>query len=303
MHLFTAKHLLFIAIFSFGAWLFPLPLYLVSLALFGLPHVVWEMGYVQKRFGNRWSLKWWYAIFAVLAVQAMYRTLSWHVHAWGEPSRIIDLVTLGLLFVIVAAAPSGAGWRVRIAGILGAVVMYGVLDGGYILYALLFLSIIHNFTPIAFVWERVREDKSYIPIAMQVTLMFALLFLIIVIGSLIPTDIALLSSMQPLLDSQLPDGWGGDYRHSILSAIVLSQCLHYYSVLYLLPSIQKESSGIDVLPKWVKTATIGVVIGGIGYFMYDYASARSFYAIASGAHAWIEWPVLLISMLTINKKI
>ncbi len=299
--LFIKQHILLIVCLYFLALYLPLPLYLFSLALFGIPHVVWEMGFLRSRYGARWPLKWWYMLFGVLLIQAFYRTNVWLDPSWGENSQIIDMVTLGLLFLIVAFAPMRVGWVVRSVGLLLVSVIVYLLGQGSILLALLVLSIVHNFTPLAMVWDLSRNDPIFQPLAWIMSGLFVLpLFLIMSSTSDVP--ISLFNSYNPLLDTQLPSAWGGTYRNGILSAIVLSQCLHYYSVIYLLPTAENVRVETPVITKTIRIVTVSLVVLILGYYMSDYASARKLYAIASGAHAWLEWPVLLMAFLAINKQ-
>lgn len=299
--IFTKQHSVFIVCLFFLALFLPLPLYLFSLALFGLPHIVWEMGFLRSRYGARWPLKWWYVLFGILLIQAIYRANVWLDSSWSEKSQIIDMLSLGLLFLIVAFAPMRVGWVVRGVGVLLAMGIVFLLEQGNILLALLVLSIVHNFTPLAMVWDMRRNDPRFESLAWIMSGLFILpLLLIISGGAEIP--ISLFNTYNPLLDTQLPIGWGESYRDGMLSAIVLSQCLHYYSVIYLLPSAENIRVENPVINKTVRIVTIVLVVLILGYYMSDYSSARKLYAVASGAHAWLEWPVLLMAFLTISKQ-
>ena len=133
-------------------WL-PVPLYLASLALFGLPHVVWELGFLRSRYAARWPLRRWLGLSAILLVQAAARGATWSGHFPAASSQIIDLLTLLLLALIVVLAPKGAGWRVRIVGLLLAGAMLYLLEQGEILTVLLLLAVAHNFTPLGLAWD------------------------------------------------------------------------------------------------------------------------------------------------------
>lgn len=299
--LFTKQHLFFIVSLFFLALFVPLPLYLFSLALFGLPHIVWEMGFLRSRYGTRWPLKWWYILFGVLLLQAFYRANVWLDPSWSEKSQIMDMLTLGLLFLIVAFAPMRIGWVVRGMGVLLAVGIVFLLEQGNILVALLVLSIVHNFTPLAMVWDLSRNDPRFVSLAWSMSALF-LLPLLVILGSGSDIVISVFDSYAPLLDTQLPRSWDGSYRNGILSAIVLSQCLHYYSVIYLLPSAENIRVEKPIIPRTVRIVTVSLVVLILGYYMSDYASARKLYAVASGAHAWLEWPVLLMAFLALSKE-
>lgn len=70
-------HGIFLLLLLLAALWLPLPLYLTALALFGLPHVIWEMAFLRSRYAGRWSLNWWIALWLVLLIQAGMRTGLW----------------------------------------------------------------------------------------------------------------------------------------------------------------------------------------------------------------------------------
>lgn len=283
-----------------GALWLPLPLYLVALALFGLPHVIWEMGFLRSRYVGRWPWAWWLALWAVLLAQAFVRGAVW-VDAYSATlGQIVDLLTLLVLGLIVAAAPAGAGWRVRLAGLTVALVVWLLLERGDVLQALLVLAILHNFTPLAMVWDMRREmpqSAAVRTLAWAVSGLFALPLLVAFSGWSGALASTVLAMQMPLLEAQWPAQWGGVQRSAVLSAIVLAQCLHYYCVIVLLPRAEQQRSGQPVLPRGVQWATWAAAALIVGYYAVDHGGARQLYAVAAGIHAWLEWPVLLMAWL------
>lgn len=276
----------------------PAPLYLASLALFGLPHVVWELGYLRSRFGARWTRAWWLLLSAVLLIEAGVRTAYWGGWVHGQAAQIVDLLALLLTGVVVALAPRGMGWPARLAGTAFALVLLGLLQHGEVVPALLLLSIAHNFTPLALSWELARDDASARPLAWRVTALFALPLFVAALpatataAAWLPTG---LSAPAGLLEGQLLPGWGAAHRPSWLSALVVAQCLHYYCVIRLLPQAQGARSGRPVLPAAARAACLLAAAGLAAYWLVDWAGARKLYAVAAGVHAWLEWPVLLMA--------
>jgi hypothetical protein len=279
----------------------PLPLYLASLALFGLPHVIWEASFLRSRFAARWPLRWWLALWVILLVQACARMAVWLGAFGGDAAQILDLLALLLLGAMVALAPSRTGWTARIAGLLLAGAMLLLLDSGEFLTALLLLAVIHNFSPLAMVWDMRRDkaadDAAGRRLAWYVSFLFVLPLLLA--GGLwaMPAIPDGLAGYGALLDTQLPANWGGEHRAALLSAIVLSQCLHYYCVIVLLPQAQRRRSAQSLMSPRMRAMAIGAAVLMCGYYLHDYTGARNLYAVASGMHAWIEWPVLLLALL------
>jgi hypothetical protein len=286
------------------AWLSPLPLYLVALALFGLPHVIWELGYLRSRYGARWPRRWWMLLGAGLMLEGATRAAYWL--GWLKPlaAQIGDLLVLALLGLAVVAAPRGAGGRTRLAGGAFAIAVYALLQQGEILLSLLLLSIAHNFTPVVLAWDQARGDARARPLAWTVTGLFLLPLVLVLLGASaiapsgdwLPAQVPdLWAAQQPLLDGQLPQGWSTPSRAALLSALVLSQCLHYFCVIRLLPQAQAHLSGQEVLSAKGRAACAAAVVVLLGYYLVDLQGARKLYAVASGMHAWLEWPLLLMA--------
>lgn len=301
-----AVHLLLIGVLLLGALWLPLPLYLVSLALFGLPHIVWEMGFLRSRYAGRWPRGWWLALWLVLLVQGCIRVAVWLGAYSSVASQIVDLLSLLVLGLIVAAAPAGAGWRVRSAGLIVAVGVWLLLERGKVLEALLVLSILHNFTPMVMVWDMARDrsqDRGIGTLAKGMAGLFLLPLLLAFSGWSGAIQPTVLAGQMPLLQAQWPAQWGTTHQQAILSAIVLAQCLHYYSVIVLLPHMQQQRTGEPVLPRWARLTTLATVALMFAYYAVDYRGARNLYAVVAGIHAWLEWPVLLMAWLSVHESL
>ncbi|HVL08640.1 MAG TPA: hypothetical protein VM512_05725 [Burkholderiaceae bacterium] len=292
----TIPHALFLVTLTLGALFLPVPLYLVSLALFGLPHVIWEMAFLRSRYGTRWPAMWWRALWLVLLVQAALRTAVWYGTYPAALSAITDLLALLLLGAIVLLAPRGTGWRARLSGAMLAGVMFWLLERGEVLGALLILALLHNLTPLALAWDLAREHRQARRLAWTISALFVLPLLIAASGWQGSTAL-LLNSHGRLLDGQLPGTWSGAFRPALLSAVVLAQCLHYYCVIVLLPQAERARTARDVLPAPLRNVALAAAGLLAIYFVSDYQNARALYAVAAGAHAWLEWPVLLMALL------
>lgn len=289
-------HAIFLTTLTLGALYLPVPLYLVSLALFGLPHVIWEMAFLRSRYGARWPAIWWRALWLVLLAQAALRMAVWYGVYPSALSAITDLLALLLLGAIVLLAPRGTSWRARLAGAALAITMFLLLEHGEVLGALLILALLHNLTPLALAWDLARDHRYARALAWTISALFVLPLLVAASGWQGSTAL-LADSHGGLLDSQLPAAWHGAFRPALLSAVVLAQCLHYYCVIVLLPQAERQRTARAILPASLR----GVALAAAGllaiYFIIDYQGARTLYAVAAGAHAWLEWPVLLMALL------
>lgn len=298
----TLPHPVFLTVLLLSALWLPLPLYLVSLALFGLPHVIWEMGFIRSRYAARWPLRWWVALWMVLLMQAGMRGALWMGSVQATSSQIVDLLSLLLLALLVVLAPKGAGWRVRVAGLLMAGIVWWLLQQGDFLTALLLLAMAHNFTPLAMAWDLARDHPPARPLALAISGLFVLPLLVVASGWAAAMVPSIVEAQVPLLDGQLPQSWGGSYRSALLSAIVLAQCLHYYCVIYLLPRAEAQRTAKPVVSSAVRIYALAAVALMFGYYVLDYSAARKLYAVVAGAHAWLEWPVLLMAILSMTDQ-
>lgn len=293
-----------LASFTAGiALMAPVPLYLVALAVFGLPHVVWEMAFVKRRYGARWPLWWWNALWSVLALQALMRAAA--AAGWVSPLWVAasDIATLALIGAIVVCAPRGTGIAARLVGAAGSLALAALLVAGEPVVALLWLALLHNFTPLLLAWDLAREDASQRTVAWGVTALLASPMLVVVgaLGS--PGFAAWMAAAQggasgtAPLASQLPFGATPALLPALLTALVLAQCVHYLSVIHLLPQAEARRTGRPPLPQ--RARSLALLAGAVmaAFFLVDHEAARGWYAVVAGAHAWLEWPVLLMAWL------
>jgi hypothetical protein len=305
MKTFTAPCGLLLALLLL-ATLVPGPLYLVSLAVLGLPHVVWELAYLRSRYGGRWPARWWVGVLLLLAVQLVLRMAAWTGHLSSDALPVADLLVLLALLAAVLLAPRGVGWGPRAAALAGALVLIGVLQAGQMTAALLVLALLHNFTPVGLAWDLARDDPAHRPLARRTTALFGLPLAVVALGAAgwWPQPLAgtgqgwlLAASPLPLLDSAA--GWqAGPLPAALASAMVLAQCLHYHQVLQVLPAAQAQRTGQVPMPRVLRGIAIAVSAALALYFAWSFADARQLYAVAAGVHAWLEWPVLLLALLS-----
>ncbi|MES3025972.1 MAG: hypothetical protein V4857_30695 [Pseudomonadota bacterium] len=292
-----STHAGLIAILLVLALWMPLPLYLVSLALFGLPHIVLELSFLRSRYAARWPTRWWIALGIVLLLQALGRAAAWHGEFSVESSRIVDVLALFLLALLILLAPMRVGWPARVTGLLGAGAVMWLLERGDLVEALLLLAIAHNFTPLALAWDMAREHRPARGMAWMITGMLMLPPLVALSawgGGIVPAAFA---GQSWSLAGQLPSNIDGARGEAVLSAIVLAQCLHYYCVIVLLPRAEARRVGKAITPAPLLFALLVAVLLHLAYYLHDFSSARQLYAVAAGFHAWLEWPVLLMALL------
>lgn len=289
----------FVALATVLAVLAPGPLYVCALAAFGLPHVIWELGFLRSRYFARWPVGWWAVLILVLVVHAALRALAWMGRVSPEAQQVLDLLALAALMLAVAAAPKGAGWPVRLVALLASASVWAALEWGRIGDVLLVLALLHNFTPMVFAWDMARDDQRYRPQAQVAGLVFMLPLGVVALGAVGGWPAPLSELGLGWLDGQVPGlsgAAGGALRAALLSAAVLAQCLHYYYVLKVLPRAEEQRTGHAPVPYWLRACTVLLTAGLAIYFVQRFGGARQLYGVAAGFHAWLEWPLLLLAL-------
>lgn len=311
----TALRWVWLPVLMIAALCVPQPLYILSLAVFGLPHIVWEMGFIRRRYAGRWPNWWWYAVCVILIGNASVRTAFWLGLCSADTTQAVDLLALMLLGLTVLFAPTGSGWRVRLAALVLMVLMWYLLHMGDVITPLLVLAQIHNFTPVLLAWDYSRNhgaegdvqrrsrkaSSAPAQTARTVIVLFVLPIIVACSGWQGFHAMSATASWPSMLDSQIPATWLSHDRPALWSAMVLAQCLHYVSVIHLLPRTLASSEGTSVLPRWVKLLTGMSVVLILLYYVHDIGGARKLYAVASGFHAWLEWPVILLAILSTQR--
>ena len=136
------------------AILAPLATYSVTLALFGLPHVLSELRYVDRRFGRRLERRFLLSIAILLpAIVAIRASVVFHL----LDARLGVPAELGGVAVLALACARGPAGRKRLA-----LAVAGAIGGATALapYATaVTLSILHNLTPLGFLWQIVPRAR------------------------------------------------------------------------------------------------------------------------------------------------
>jgi hypothetical protein len=281
----------------------PLATYVVTLALFGLPHVLVELRYVDERFGGRIAAGRSLEALAVLlaALVAVTALVAAGVHFDGEAGLRLGLL-IPMVLVAVVAAGTARGLSLRLAAALGvtALCTVGIVRDPFTW--LVGFACLHNLSPLLFLAERLGRRGLWIGLPVFVA---------------VPALVLLASTGVRGDAAALPASWHGIGRGSLLAAFVpdiladrhvlgwfracvFLQCAHYVFVLWVLPRL---GAGADARPvlAWPSRRAFGrgvLAIGALGAlaFVADFGAARSHYAIPAAVHAWIEVPLLVLAV-------
>lgn len=288
----------------------PLATYTVTLAVFGLPHVLSELRYVDRRFGRRISRQILLSMGMLLPFIVVTRAGTvFHV----IPARLGMPAELGGVALLALACVGGSlrqkALALAVAGTLGG----ATLSAPFV--TAVALSILHNMTPLGFLWQIVPRPRRAGVMALALC---AFIGLPLLAATGLPR--AALAGLFGALPDFDPFGAGPLAAHlfvyvlprfvetpaapDLFTASVVAQGAHYMAVIIILPLLLRrldpEARGLAVWPRgiWFALLCLGAATLGIAKALDGFADMRALYSIAASLHAWIEIPVLIFALTT-----
>jgi hypothetical protein len=316
-----AGGLLFTAVVAVS---FPVAAYSIGLACFGLTHVLTELRYVNQRFSSRLSPVLQLAFGILLILVICVRCLAISQVLTTEVGLSIELGIVAILVLLVLPYLWSSGWLTRVGtiGFLGALVIgtwYAPLT------TILVFAMLHNLTPIGFLFERLRGSQR------QQTMLLCLgAFVVVPLIIMSGWPHQLLSGggwvhqnvnffQLPSLVSQLgayvpPVAQQNEWSLHYFCAAVYLQCLHYGVVIGILPRLGSGwAIGADAAQReeprpWLTNSQFNWLLIGLGtllwvWFTKSFIDARRFYGLLAAIHAWLEIPILLLVLAGLAQKI
>lgn len=286
----------------------PLLVYSLALATFGAAHVASELRYVDCRFGWRLEPTRLAVIAALLAVAVSARAMG--VAGWAEPrvALTVELLAAALLALAAIARPAR---RIALGLMLGCALAIATAAAPF--DTAISLSILHNLTPLAFLYEITQGKERQRAMALGSV---AFLGLPLLVATGIPRR--LLESVGLLPSGLDPIGAGPLAEHlhvyvpsallptasaiDLFSASVVAQLAHFAGVIVVLPLLleQRQGDRRGLVP-WPRLPLfLGLVAAGslvmLAGFAVSFAAARRLYGIAASLHAWIEIPLIVLAL-------
>lgn len=292
------------------AW--PLATYTLSLAAFGLAHVLSELRFVHRRYGARIHKQLSIVLLALLGAVVLLRVLAL---ADALPPSITGQAEVGVALVLGIVVLPLLGQRHPVRLGIGIAICAALAAGLLVsaMHTLLVLAILHNFTPVGFLSDATdgAERRRVLAICGGV---FVVIPVLIATG--LPFDLAAdtlgiaapEASILPAgpLSANLgaylpPEFHDRPWALHAFSAVVFTQCMHYAVVIHVLPRLDDEPT--ETRGSWrprLSGFTVLLVVAGavwLAAFAWDFRLARSIYGIAAAVHAWVEIPILMVALL------
>jgi hypothetical protein len=289
-----------VLISAFSAIAFPLTTYALTLATFGIAHVAIELRYIDSRFHQRLGgnieprLLWLVLSIAILRWCGIFGWID------GRLAQILELCC-GLGLVLFATHHLyRTSWQKSSIGIaIGGILAIGIIQDP-IATSVVF-AIFHNLTPVGFILERQGlKSKSMLWICLAIFGLLPLLILLYQFSHL-PTETNLthIGAFIAPAWQQLP------IAYPLFSAVAFLQCMHYAVVIGLFSQWTPKQS-LTLIP-WFLNTYFYLVLAGISicfliFFQHSFVLTRAFYGVVASIHAWIEIPLLLLSLQLINQQ-
>ncbi|MBL8735292.1 MAG: hypothetical protein JNL12_02575 [Planctomycetes bacterium] len=282
-----------------AASLAPLWVYALSLAGFGLPHVLAELRYVDERFAARMPSSLRTLLVVLLLAIAGVRVLGLGGVGGSELRLGLELAfgaTLVAVPMLVGRGP--ARW---LGGLVAASLGLGLAVAPSV--TLVLFAFLHNLTPAGLLAERLRgraRQKALLGCAI------AMLVVPLAMVTLSPAPLVLDGPLDTgVLDAHLPvfvpGPWlGGPFADRMFAVAAWLQCVHYALVLHVLPRLGAGDVEPRPLLPWPAPrafAGLLLLLGGAMAlaFVAGFGTARACYGVFAAVHAWLELPVLVLA--------
>lgn len=283
----------------------PIAAFVLMISAFGLPHVFYELRYVDERFSARLSPAPLTAIGALVALIAAARIANGMHLVMGDAFLWIEL---GLGAALALTATALMRQNKPLGALIGAAFALGAVFAP--IPTFLIWAWLHNLTPLGFVAEITDGEERrrwllllsvpffVLPALVATGVFHQIADLLFRVAELQWTSV-FGAGDKPLQSFLPPDSWD----LNLFSAAVVAQSMHYVAVIVLLPRLLREKQGTPVTtilpwPSWPMFAVAVTAIAAVAFGIYavSYTDARAAYGVAAAIHAWIELPVLLLAI-------
>lgn len=252
---------------------FPITCYVLSLSLFGLPHIYYELNYIHDRCGSQLSFRFKAGVLTLLCLMSLC-SFAAIVMPFPHYFEIVLSLALSLFVITFVFAPSML--CVSLIFFFAAAITFNPV------LVLFLMAFIHNLSPWAFLKER-RASKNAIIIFILIPIcVFFLSFL-----SALDDSFYDKSQIAIYMTHYIPTQWQTiTLTKALFATAVYMQLIHYDSTIRLLPTYMTRSIKLPI-------PLIGIFTFSLIAFMLNFSISRAYYSVFSSFHAWLEVPVLL----------
>ncbi|MDJ0522310.1 MAG: hypothetical protein QNJ90_09585 [Planctomycetota bacterium] len=291
---------------AFAAARAPLATYALTLAAFGLVHVLTELRYVDRRFSPRLPFgltATWLGLLALIVLLRLVRLTDVTPLPHAEAAELLLVAVLAITALIPLRR---ATWPRRATGVL----VIALLLAGALLVpvtTLVVLAVLHNLTPIGFLAERLRGNGRRAWLA-GATVLFGVVPVALAFGVLGPPAYGgagplPAGGLEDHLGVFVPAAWHARVDVAqLFAAAAYLQCMHYAVVIGLLPRLEPRAvETTRVYVRWPRARAwlpiLGVAaVGGFVAYAASFGDARAIYGLFALVHAWVEIPVLMAAL-------
>lgn len=286
----------------------PLATYTVALAVFGLPHVLSELRYVDRRFGRRLERRFLLPILALLPlIVAIRASVVFHL----VPVEVGIPAELGGVAMLALTCARGPAGRKVLALLVGGTIGAATAIAPYA--TAITLAVLHNLTPLGFLWQIAPPARrgrimgwataAFLGLPLLVASGWPGVALHGLLGSGMALDPLQAGPLAANIFVYVPPPFAATPQAvDLFTAAVVAQGAHYAAVIVILPlllgRLDRQARGLVAWPPGKIFAGLCIAAGAVGLarFLGGFAEARALYSIAASAHAWIEIPVLILAL-------
>ncbi|QLQ17013.1 MAG: hypothetical protein HZY73_16665 [Micropruina sp.] len=279
------------------------PVTVLGLAIFGLPHLLLELRYVIGRFADRFTGRTGPALFLLLSAVVAARALVTLSPVGGRLGEVVAGHA-----VVAAGAWLWLRGRARplvLAGVAASLVLALWATPWYFTV----LTHLHNLVPVAFLWDWARRipDAQQRLVFRSVHLLWALVLPALIVAgafdgvvNLATGPVAwLVGDGAGVLAASAPPGASALVAARFCAAFALGQSMHYVVWIGLLPRFAPEATRAfeRTFPDLAgRRFAAGVVVLGAAMtalFLTAWTQGRMVYSLITAYHVYLEFPLLV----------
>jgi hypothetical protein len=289
----------------------PLATTVFALLLFGVLHNYFELRYVVGRFGGLFAGRLGEAVLVGLTAIVLIRLAP--LGPVGRPAEIV--ATYGLLGAVLVLRLGGRP-RLLMASLL-ALLLAATISLAYADYHFVAITHLHNVLPLVFLWEWTSGSSDTVPgrafrlLNLTWAVLLPTLLLAGVLGEpamLDPTwATGILGEADSFVRTLAPPGGDSELGGRLLSVFALLQLMHYYVWCRFFPSVgEAEAARFDRTMQGLRlpygrclTGLVVLLAAATLLLMWaDFWRGRSLYGALAGYHAYLEYALLLLFVLS-----